>query len=173
MNKTVKRTSRHTRVRFLPPLLPRQRARCYLRRSHRDGQARRMSGDEHPSTTASHWRDTNPPLFTKERLETSSGTSTSFDTATLLAVFVFVGVVVLAHYRPGSARMHALSPSRPVSGVLRGTSAVESATNLLCGAERPTRAARQRGPAAPMAACQCLDDKASGPQANGKGRLMF
>ena len=52
-----------------------------------------MSGDEHPSTTASHWRDTNPPLFTKERLETSSGTSTSFDTATLLALFVFVGVV--------------------------------------------------------------------------------
>ena len=72
-----------------------------------------MSGDEHPSTTASHWRDTNPPLFTKERLETSSGTSTSFDTATLLALFVFVGVVVLAHYRPGSARMHALSHSRP------------------------------------------------------------
>ena len=133
-----------------------------------------MSGDEHPSTTASHWRDTNPPLFTKERLETSSGTSASFDTATLLALFVFVGVVVLAHYRPGSARMHALSPSRPVSGVLRGTSAVESATNLLCRAERPTRAHQgQGGPAASMAACQCLDDKASGPQANGKGRLMF
>ena len=45
-----------------------------------------MSGDEHPSATASHWRDANPPLFTKERLETSSGTSTSFDTATLLAL---------------------------------------------------------------------------------------
>ena len=132
-----------------------------------------MSGDEHPSTTASHWRDTNPPLFTKERLETSSGTSTSFDTATLLAFFVFVGIVVLAHNRPGSARMHALSPFRPVSGVLRGTSAVESATNLLCRAERPSRAARQGGPAAPMAACQCLDDKASGPQANGKGRLIL
>ena len=58
----------------------------------------RMSGDEQPSTTASHWRDANPALFTKERLEASSGTSTSFDTATMLALFVFVGVVVLAHY---------------------------------------------------------------------------
>ena len=170
MNKTVKRVARRVAVHH--PLLPTQRARRYLRQPQA-GQARRMSGDEHPSATASHWRDANPPLFTKERLETSSGTSTSFDTATLLALFVFVGVVVLAHYRPGSARMHALSPSRPVSGVLRGTSAVESATNLLCGAERPTRAARQGGPAAPMAACQCLDDKASGPQANGKGRLIL
>jgi hypothetical protein len=53
-----------------------------------------MSGDEHPSMTKTHWRDAAPPLFTKEQLESSSGTATSLDMATLLALFAFVGVVV-------------------------------------------------------------------------------
>ena len=136
-----------------------------------------MSGDEHPSLTNRHWRDAAPPLFTKEQLESSSGTATSLDMATLLAVFTFVGVVVHCPHTfvhpTRSACMHALRPSRHVSGFLRGASAVEPAPNLLCRTERRTRAARHRGPAACMAACRCRAYKASGPQANSKGRLTL
>ena len=61
----------------------------------------RMSGDEHPSLTKSHWRDVAPPLFTKEELGSSSGTATPLDMATLLALFAFVGVVVRCPRAPG------------------------------------------------------------------------
>ena len=66
-------------------------APCY---THPNALRAGMSGDEHPSMTKTHWRDAAPPLFTKEQLESSSGTATSLDMATLLALFAFVGVVV-------------------------------------------------------------------------------
>ena len=65
-----------------------------VRCTHPNALAPGMSGDEHPSMTKTHWRDAAPPLFTKEQLESSSGTATSLDMATLLALFAFVGVVV-------------------------------------------------------------------------------
>ena len=68
--------------------------RCPLLHTSQRASAPGMSGDEHPSMTKTHWRDAAPPLFTKEQLESSSGTATSLDMATLLALFAFVGVVV-------------------------------------------------------------------------------
>ena len=65
------------------------------------GLTGRMSGDEHPSLTKSHWRDVAPPLFTKEELGSSSGTAPPLDMATLLALFAFVGVVVRCPRAPG------------------------------------------------------------------------